>query len=71
MEVYLTKYVYNPALLEFLKTLFNLNEVREAYKLPTSRALLPKHSEALFTSKAWSLYPFLGHGVLPVLIYCS
>lgn len=70
MEVYLTKYVYNPALLEFLKMLFNLNEVREAYKLPnSSRALLPKHSEALFTSRAWSLYPFLGHGVLPVLIY--
>lgn len=52
MEVYLTKYVYNPALLEFLKTLFNLNEVREAYKLPNSRVLLPKHSEALFTSRA-------------------
>ena len=71
MEVYLTKYVYNPALLEFLKTLFNLNEVREAYKLPNSLALLPKYSEALFTSRAWILYPFLGHGVLPVLIYCS
>ena len=60
MEVYLTKYVYNPALLEFLKTLFNLNEVREAYKLPNSRALLPKHSEALFTSRAEACTPFSG-----------